>query len=126
MEASNFVLVYLTGSLGSCFAVVALLYNLVAGVLYAREETEGRSSSIAITSWAFGILAMLLFWLPCVGGVAAMVAIAVGYLERGRIYRDQSSLASATPVRMGISNGFWALVLHGVLLAAMAISWLSG
>jgi hypothetical protein len=126
MDGSNFVLLWLTGGLGSCLGVVALLYNLVAAVLYSREETEGRSSGISITSWAIGLLAMLLWWLPCVGGAAALFALAVGYYERSRIYRDQASLASATPVRMGISNGSLALLLQAVLWVALLVSWLVG
>lgn len=124
--SSNFVLLYLTGGIGSCVGLVVVLYNLVAAVLYMREETEGRSSSVAITAWAIGVLATLLWWLPCVGGIAGMVAIVVARLERGRIYRDQSSLAGATPVRMGIVNGTMALAMHAVMWLALLTSWLFG
>ncbi|MEZ4236732.1 MAG: hypothetical protein R3F59_11370 [Myxococcota bacterium] len=125
-NGGNYVLVWLTGGIGSCLGVVVLLYNAVAAVLFSREETEGRASSLSITCWAIGVLAMLLWWLPCVGGAAGLFSMVVGYFERGRIYRDQSSLASATPVRMGISNGALAVVLHSVLMLVMLVSWLFG
>lgn len=126
MDGANLVFLYLTGGIGSCVGVVVVLYNLIAAALYMREETEGRSSAMAITSWAIGMLAMFVWWLPCVGGIAGLLAVAVSRLERGRIYRDESSLAGATPVRMGYVNGGMALILQLVLLISMVASWLLG
>jgi hypothetical protein len=126
MDGANLAFLYLTGGIGSCVGVVVILYNLVAVALYVREETEGRSSAMAIISWAIGVLAMLIWWMPCVGGVAGILAMFVSRLERGRIYRDESGLAGATPVRMAYVNGGMALILHVLLWLGMIGSWLFG
>ncbi|MEQ1503146.1 MAG: hypothetical protein ABMB14_12990 [Myxococcota bacterium] len=120
---ANHVLLYFTGGIGSCMLVLVVLYNLVAVALYLREETEGRSSAMAIVAWAMGVLSTLLWWMPCVGGIAGMFAVVVSRLERGRIYRDESSLAGATPVRMGSVNGWLAIAMHSVLMLALVSSW---
>ena len=126
MDGANLVFLYLTGGIGSCVGIVVILYNLIAAALYLREETEGRSSGLAITSWAIGMLAMLVWWLPCVGGLAGLLAVLVSRYERGRIYRDESSLACATPVRMGYVNGGMAVILHVLMFAGVLGSWLLG
>jgi hypothetical protein len=126
MDGVNLVFLYLTGSMGSCVGVLVLLYNLISVVLYLREETEGRSSGVAIAAWAIGVLATLIWWLPCVGGLAALLAVLVARMERGRIYRDQAPLAGATPVRMAHGNGNIALVLHSILMFSLLASWLLG
>jgi len=126
MDGANLVFLYLTGGIGSCVGIVVILYNLIAAALYLREETEGRSSGLAITSWAIGMLAMLVWWLPCVGGLAGLLAVLVSRYERGRIYRDESSLAGATPVRMGYVNGGMAVILHVLMFAGVLGSWLLG
>ena len=126
MDGANLGFLYLTGGIGSCVGVVVVLYNLIAAALYMREETEGRSSALAITSWAIGMLAMFVWWLPCVGGIAGLLAMIVSRYERGRIYRDESGLAGATPVRMGYVNGGMALILHFALWIALFASWALG
>jgi hypothetical protein len=110
--SGNAILMYVSGGLGSCLGVVVLLYNLVTALLFLREETEGTSSGLAKAAWALGLLAMFVWWMPCVGGVVAIAAIVVARVERGRIYRDESSLAGATPVRMGSVDGTVALLLQ--------------
>lgn len=126
MEGVNLVFLYFTGGMGSCVGLLVVLYNLVAAALYLREETEGRSSGLALTAWAIGVLATLIWWLPCVGGMAALLAVLVARMERGRIYRDLSPLAGATPVRMANGNGSVALVLHSILMFSLLASWLLG
>lgn len=121
------MLVYATGGAGSCVGMLVLFYNLVAAILFLREETDGKSSGLAKAAWALGLLALLLWWLPCMGGLLAILAILVARFERGRIYRDDSSLAGATPVRMGSLDGFVALPLQllsllGLVAGALAAS----
>ncbi len=118
--SGNLVLLYLAGGVGSCLGMLLLLYNLVAAVLFLREETEGSSSGLAKAAWALGLVALFLWWAPCLGSMVALVAMVVARIERGRIYRDESSLAGATPVRMGNVNGGVALLLQlFVLLSAL-------
>ena len=117
--SGNAILMYVSGGMGSCVGVVVLLYNLVTAVLFLREETEGTSSGLAKASWALGLLALFLWWAPCLGGAVAIAAIVVARVERGRIYRDESSLAGATPVRMGSVDGTVALLLQMVMFVGM-------
>src|SRR5687767_4152456 len=97
MTDSNPVFLYFTGGIGSCVGFLVVLYNLMAIVLYQREDTEGRSSALALTAWGIGMLSVLLWWMPCVGGLAALLAMTISRIERGRIYRDEAPLAGATP-----------------------------
>jgi hypothetical protein len=127
MGLVNPTLVIFTLVIGSAMGVVVVLYNLVAVALYLREETEGRSSALALTAWAIGVLALLLWWMPCVGGIAALLAMTVSRIERGRIYRDEAPLAGATPVRMANTDGSTALLLHtGIWVAGLASVLLGG
>ncbi|MEQ1566575.1 MAG: hypothetical protein ABMA64_13115 [Myxococcota bacterium] len=126
MGSTNWILLYFTGGLGSCVGVLVVLYNLVAVVLYLREETEGNSSALALTAWAIGVLAMLLWWAPCVGGVAALLAMTISRIERGRIYRDEAPLAGSTPMRMANTNGSTALILQVGACVTLAASVLLG
>lgn len=123
---ANLLFMYVSGGLGSCMGLILLLYNVVAALLFMREETEGNSSGLAKASWALGLLALFLWWLPCLGAVVSLVAIAVSRVERGRIYRDESSLAGATPVRMGSVNGSVALLLQILLFLGIIAGFLGG
>lgn len=126
MSDSNPVFLYFTLGGGSCLGVLVLLYNLVSVVLYLREDNESRSSALAITAWGMGVLAMLLWFLPCVGGAAGLLAMTVARIERGRIYRDQAPLAGATPVRMANTNGTLAVVLQSGVLVSLLLTWIVG
>lgn len=117
--SGNAILMYVSGGMGSCVGLVVLLYNLVTAVLFLREETEGTSSGLAKASWALGLAALFTWFLPCVGGLLAIAAIVVARVERGRIYRDESSLAGATPVRMGSVDGGVALLLQLLMFVGM-------
>lgn len=123
---ANALFLYVSSGIGSCMGLILLLYNVVVALLFMREETEGSSSGLAKASWALGLLALFLWWLPCLGSVVALVAIAVSRVERGRIYRDESSLAGATPVRMGSVNGSVALLLQVLLFIGILASLLGG
>jgi len=125
--SGNLILVYVTGGIGSCVGMLVLVYNLVAAILFLREETDGRSSGLAKAAWALGLFALFLWWMPCLGAMVAMLAIVVARVERGRIYRDESSLAGATPVRMGSVDGGVALLLQllsflGIVAGVLAAS----
>ena len=123
--SGNAILLWVSGGMGSCVGLVVLLYNLVTAVLFLREETEGTSSGLAKAAWALGLLALFLWWMPCVGGLLAVVAIVVARVERGRIYRDESSLAGATPVRMGSFDGAVAVLLQILMFVGMLAGALS-
>lgn len=117
MTGSQFV-VSVVGAAGSCFGLLLLLYNVLSFALFLRESTEGSSSGLARASWAAGILALFLWWLPCGGALIALVAIGTSRMERGRIFRDESPLAGVTPIRLGSMNGVLVLGLQTVLILA--------
>jgi len=103
---------YVAAGLGSCVGLVLLMYNVVAAVLFMREEGDGVSSGLAKAAWATGVFALFTWAVPCVGLLVALTAVVLGRVERGRIYRDESSLAGATPVRMASVNGGVALAMQ--------------
>lgn len=120
MTGNQFV-VAVVGGLGSCFGLLLLLYNLLSFALFLRETTEGSSSGLARASWGLGLLAVFLWWMPCVGAVFAVLAIVTSRIERNRIFRDESPLAGVTPIRLGSFDGVVVLGLQlaTVLVAAM-------
>jgi hypothetical protein len=73
-----------------------------------------------------GLVALLLAGVPCLNLILPIVAIIMARVERGRIYRDESSLAGATPVRMGSVNGGCAFLLAMLLYLGAIASVLPG
>jgi hypothetical protein len=126
MSSGNLGVLYGAGGLGSCLVALLLLYNLVGAVLFLREETDGVASPMAKAAWAVGVLAVLGWWFPCVGAVLAIVAIVLAQIERGRIYRDESTFAGSTPIRMGRIDGIVVLVVQVLLIGAMVASAMRG
>lgn len=122
-SAPSFVVLYLAGGLGSCLLSVLLVYNLVAVVFFMRERTEGSASGLSKAAWAIGVLAVV--FLPC-AWFLGLVALVLGRVERGRIYRDQSSLASATPARMAGINGGMAFVVWLLIVVTGFANWVIG
>jgi len=119
MSSANLGFMYGAGGVGSCLVALLLLYNLVVAVMFLREETDGVSSNMAKAAWAVGVLAVLGWWFPCVGAVLAIVAIMLAQIERGRIYRDESSFAGSTPIRMGRIDGIVVLIVQLILMGGM-------
>jgi len=111
LAGANWMFFSLAASIGSCIAMLLLGYNLIAAVMFMREESEGTSSGLAKAAWAVGLIALFFSMTPCLGGLLPLVAIILARVERGRIYRDESPLAGATPVRMGSVNGGVAMLL---------------
>ena len=120
MESStNVLFLVISGTIGVVVTGVLLLYNVVAAVLFLRETGDGESSGLARAAWALGIGSLASWCLPCVGTGLAIGAVVVAQIERVRIYRDQSTIAGATPVRMGSVNGWASLVLQFLLLLSL-------
>jgi hypothetical protein len=117
---------YGAGGIGSCLVALLLLYNLVSAVLFLREETDGVASPMAKAAWAVGVLAVLGWWFPCVGAVLAIAAIVLAQVERGRIYRDESTFAGSTPIRMGRIDGIIVLIVQLILIGGMVASAVRG
>ncbi len=126
MSGANLGFMYGAGGIGSCLVALLLLYNLVVAVMFLREETDGVSSPMAKATWAVGVLAVLGWWFPCVGAIFAIVAIVLAQIERGRIYRDESSLAGSTPIRMGRIDGIVVLIVQLLLIGGMIATAVRG
>lgn len=126
MTSTNLGFLYGAGGIGSCLVALLLLYNLVVAVMFLREETDGVSSPMAKAAWAVGVLAVLGWWFPCVGAIFAIGAIVLAQIERGRIYRDESSLAGSTPIRMGRIDGIVVLIVQLLLIGGMIVAAVRG
>ncbi|MBX2796238.1 MAG: hypothetical protein KTR31_01175 [Myxococcales bacterium] len=126
MADFNPIFLYGGYGLGSCLGFVLLIYNLVAGVLFLREDTEGSASGLAKASWALGVMALFAWPLMCFGLPFALGAMLTSRIERRRIYRGDASLAGATPVRMGSINGSLSLLMQFGLVLAAVVGMLTG
>ena len=105
--------VFWTGSAACCLFSVMFVYNLYAGAQFRREEHDEKPSRLSMAAWGLGLLAYVPF---CCPGILALVALGLGVVERRRIYRDRSTLASSTPARLATINGVMALVGYGMVI----------
>ena len=101
----------------SCLMILLWLYNIVVLIGFAREESDEAASGLSKAAWAISLLAVVLG--PC-WWLGALISIIMSRVERGRIYRDESTTRSATPARMAGLNGGVLLFLY-VLTVVTAI-----
>lgn len=121
--ADNF-LIPIAFILGSGVVVLLGIYNVIAGILFLRERIDGNASWIAKIAWALSAASLAMWCLPCLGTGAALTAMLLARIERGRIYASKAPLASATPVRMARINGGWALILQFVVFGTLIVGQL--
>lgn len=96
-----------------CLFSVMFFYNLYAGAQFRREEHDEKPSRLSMAAWGLGLLAYVV---PCCPGILPIIAMVLGTVERRRIYRGRSTLASSTPARMATINGVMALLGHALLI----------
>ena len=101
------------GSTTCCLFSVMFLYNLYAGAQFRREEHDEKPSRLSMAAWGLGLLGYVV---PCCAGVLPVTAVVLGAVERRRIYRGRSSLASSTPARLATINGVMALLGQALLM----------
>lgn len=114
-ESPSYFIMYLFSGVGQCVLFLLALYNLVALISVMRSEGDG-ASGLAKGAWGMGCLAAIFY--PC-APLLSLIAVVMSRVEIGRVYRDESPLASATPARMGSVNGgiaflAWMLLILGV------------
>jgi hypothetical protein len=126
MEPASSVLLYVPAVVGWSAALLLVIYNVVALFLFLYERADRGASGLAVLSWVAGLLAVLGWCAPCLGGMLALTALAVARHERIKIYRGRSPLAGATPVRLATLDGSAALVLHAGGWVAAAVYWFAG
>jgi hypothetical protein len=124
LAGANWMFFSIAAGLGSCIGMLLLAYNVIAVAMFMREDTDGASSGMAKAAWGVGVLSLFFSMTPCFGVLLPLVAIILSRVERGRIYRDESPLAGATPVRMGSVNGGVALLIWLITTAGMMASML--
>ena len=107
--------VFWASSTTCCLFSVMFLYNLYGGAQFRREQHDDKASGLSMAAWGIGLLA---YCPVCCPGLLALVAIVLGWVERRRIYRDRSTLASSTPARMGTINGVMALLGYVLITVA--------
>lgn len=114
-------MLYLASGVANCIVLFLALYNLVVLVGVMRADDEGGNvSGMAKGAWGIGCLSAL--FIPC-APFLSLVAFVLSSVEIGRVYRDESSLASATPARMGRVNGGVAFLVWMLLTAGTALSF---
>ena len=126
LAAPNMMTLSLFAFLASCVGTLMVVYNLIAVVMFMREESEGTASGLAKGAWAVGMAALLFSGVPCFGLFLPLVAIILARVERGRIYREESALAGATPVRMGSLNGGIAFLIFLISSVGLITAMLTG
>ena len=120
---------YITYGAGTCISGLLVAYNLIALVMFLREDTEGSASGMAKAAWALGALSLFTFGIPCLGSLVPFAPILIARIEKGRIYRDEAPLAGATPVRLAGINGWISLMLSALCFLGSLLTslmWFSG
>lgn len=117
-ESPSFFILYLFSGVGNCVLLLLGLYNLVALVGVMRAENDEAASGLAKGAWGVGCLAAVFY--PC-APLFSLIAVVMSRIEIGRVYREESTLASATPARMGSVNAgvsfiAWLLLALGVVV----------
>ncbi len=121
MEATpSYFIVLLFAGIGNCILLLLALYNLVAFIGVMRAETEESASGLAKGAWGMGCLAAMFY--PC-APLFSLVAFIMSRIEIGRVYRDESPLASATPARMGSINAGLAFIVWLLMMFGMVINF---
>lgn len=119
MDSSpSYFILYLFSGVGQCVLFLLALYNLFALIGVMRAETEEGASGLAKGAWGMGCLSAILY--PC-APLFSLIAVIMSRIEIGRVYRDESPLASATPARMGSVNAgvaflAWLLLALGLVI----------
>lgn len=109
---------YLLLGIFACLSSMLVLYNLVMVASHLRSEYDEKSSPIALVAW-FGSLSGLMFG-PC-GMFTSLVFLLLARVETGKIYRGDSTAASALPAAMASLNSVVVILLDLVLTVALVL-----
>lgn len=82
-----------------------------------------RQNELGTASLVFGLIAAVFFWLPTIGVILGICAIATGIAARMRIKRGEADNNGAT--NSGIVLGIGASILGVVVLAALLYFFIS-
>jgi len=107
----SYLYLSITSGVGTCIGALLLAYNVIALVMFMREDSEGSASGMAKAAWGLGVVSVFTAGMPCIGMLMPFLPIILARVEKGRIYRDESPLAGATPVRLAGINGWIAFML---------------
>ncbi len=112
----------ITSGVGTCIGALLLGYNVIALVMFMREDSEGSASGMAKAAWGLGMVSLFTAGLPCIGILVPFLPIILARVEKGRIYRDEAALAGATPVRLAGINGWIAFLLSSLITLGMVLT----
>jgi hypothetical protein len=109
--------------LGSTFCIgsIVVLYNLVVLVGQIRAKYDEPISGLAKAAWAISAISLLLG--PCLV-IGAVIGWILSGIEKGRIYRGESTLASLKSASMATVNSIVGIVIFLLLGVAALISFL--
>lgn len=111
-EGTNLIILYIGVGLTTLAGTVLVLYNLVVLIGVLRAKDPEKASNLSKAAW--GLSFAVLFLGPCAAPLG-LVAALMGVVETGRVYREQSTLASTTGARMAKTNGGVIITLSVVL-----------
>lgn len=111
---------YLLVGIFACLGSMLVLYNLMMVISHLRSEYDEKSSPLALFAW-FGSLCGLMLG-PC-GLFTSLVCLIIARVETGKIYRGDSTPASALPAAMASLNSVVVVLLELVLTVAMVLFW---
>ena len=126
MSGVNWLYMAISGGMATCLGALLLAYNVIALVMFMREDSDEAASGMAKAAWGLGLLSVFTAGLPCIGSLIPFVPILLARVEKGRIYRDESPLAGATPVRLAGINGWMALILSALFLLGTVLTGVMG
>jgi hypothetical protein len=122
MSGVNWLYLGITSGMATCIGAILLAYNVIALVMFMREESEGSASGMAKGAWALGLVSVFMAGMPCIGSLMPFLPIILARVEKGRIYRDESPLAGATPVRLAGINGWIAFMLSALMMLGSVLT----
>src|SRR5688500_7116540 len=105
------MLLWVGVGIGSCIGVLLALYNLYVLVQFLRAPGD-KASPMSLGAWILSFASLFLG--PC-GLFTGLIALVLARIEQGRIYNEQSSPSSQTPVNMASVN-FAVFVIVSIVM----------
>lgn len=113
------LLAYLVAAAAVLWLVSA---NLAALSRYRVGLSSKKPSAASLAAWALSLVAV---WAGPLVVVGALVAIALGTREKGRVERGEVARRSKLPAEMAVKNGVVLLVASVLVAGLVFLGWRS-
>ena len=108
--------------LGACFGSIVVLFNLWVLFGFMREKPgKDGPSPMSMGLWGASMITVLLG--PCAWPLAALVFL-LARSEQLKIYNEESSIRSTTPVQIAAMNAATAMLIYGLFFVVLITSLL--